>query len=130
MADSRIKGLAHVNLNVRNMERSLDFYCNILGFEKTYEFKIGGDHCAFITLKDCTIELHEGETYDETLRDGHFDHIALAVEDVEGVAQSLREKGIEFESEVIASKRIWPNGSKWILFRGPDNEHLELNEIL
>lgn len=130
MIDERILGLAHVNLNVREMDRSLDFYCNTLGFENIYEFEGMGNRCAFITLKGCTIELHESPEYDESLRDGHFDHIALAVKDINGVAEALRAKGITFESEVLGSKKIWPNGSKWILFRGPDNEHMELNEIL
>lgn len=131
MSDKRIKGLAHVNLTVRDMDRSLDFYCNTLGFENIYEFSGMGNRCAFIKLSTCVIELHQCPEYDETLKDGHFEHIALAVEDIEGLAQVFREKGVRFETEaVLGSPRIWPNGSKWILFRGPDNELLELNEIL
>jgi len=41
----------------------------------------------------------------------------------------LKAKGINFESEsVTEASHFFRNGSKWILFRGPDNEHLELNE--
>lgn len=131
MADKRIKGLAHVNLTVRDMDVSLAFYCNTLGFENIYEFAALGNRCAFIRLGSCVIELHQAPTYDETLKDGLFEHVALAVEDIEGVAEMLKAKGVTFETDtVLGSARIWPNGSRWILFRGPDHELLELNEIL
>jgi len=32
-------------------------------------------------------------------RDGYFDHAAFAVEDIDGMCESLRKKRIEFETE-------------------------------
>ena len=31
-----IKGISHLAFNVSNMEKAIDFYCNILGFEKAF----------------------------------------------------------------------------------------------
>ena len=44
----------------------------------------------------------------------------------------LESKGIVFEEdEITHAEHVFPpKGSKWILFRGPDNEHIELNELM
>ncbi len=38
--------IGHVHLKVTNLIKSIDFYCNVLGFEKTMEY---GDQAAFIS---------------------------------------------------------------------------------
>ncbi len=39
-------GIGHVHLKVANIERALDFYCGVLGFELTTRF---GDQAAFVS---------------------------------------------------------------------------------
>lgn len=44
---------------------------------------------------------------------------------------NLADKGILFEEKRITySSAVWEKGSRWIHFRGPDNERSELNEVL
>ena len=51
--------------------------------------------------------------------------------DIEVARKALEDKGIKFVSEEIAhAENFFDNGAKWILFRGPDNEFLELNQTL
>jgi lactoylglutathione lyase len=53
------------------------------------------------------------------------------VEDIEAVGETLKNKGIAFESEApIYRSEVFPKGTKWLMFRGPDGEHLELNEVM
>ena len=45
--------------------------------------------------------------------------------------QILKEKGIEFEEgSYTHAPQTFQGGSKWVMFRGPDQEHIELNEKL
>ena len=38
--------IGHVHLKVSDLQRSIDFYCGLLGFERTMEY---GDQAAFIS---------------------------------------------------------------------------------
>ena len=43
--------IGHVHLKVADLQRALDFYCGVLGFELTQRF---GDSAAFISAADTT----------------------------------------------------------------------------
>lgn len=126
----KIVGLNHIGLFIKDRERSKKFYKEVLGFECIFEFTADdGAKIAFIRNGDCVIELVEFPEPKERV-DGWFDHVAMRVENIEEVVAELREKGIEFDSEdIVSSPKCFPNGSKYILFRGPDGEHLEVMEI-
>ena len=44
--------IGHVHLKVADLERALDFYCSVLGFELTTRF---GSGAAFVSAEDTTI---------------------------------------------------------------------------
>lgn len=132
--DGKIRGLAHIGLFVEDIERTKKFYRDILEFNTLYECELddadGKTQIAFIGNGSCMIEVVRFASPAKR-PDGIVDHIALQVRDIEAVRDSLLEKGIRFESkEIVFNGAVFPNGSKWILFRGPDGEHLELNEVL
>jgi len=128
-----IEGLAHVGLYVNDVQRSVGFYEDKLGFKLIHEAvnKIpeGDVLVRFIQHKSCIIELVQ-LPYEIKREDGWFDHISLAVKDLDEIMKELAEKGIEFEtgSYMEAPHVFPPKGSKWVFFRGPDGEHIELNE--
>ena len=130
-----IVGLAHVGLYVADIEKTKKFYTEKLNFEVYHECVSnspdGDIRVAFARNGDCILELVQLATK-EKRNDGFFDHVALKVVNIEKVKKELTEKGIEFEEDEItfAPHVFPPNGSKWILFRGPDGEHIEINEIL
>jgi len=129
-----ILGLAHIGVFVKDIEVSKKFYCDKLDFEVTHETSVqesgGLTKIAFIEADGCIIELVQFPNY-EKKTDGPVDHIAFKVKDIEETAARLRAKGIQFETEEIAhAPHFFTKGDKWILFRGPDGEHLEINEIL
>ena len=129
-----IHGLAHVGVFVSDLERSKRFYRDVLGFEITWECLVGDGsdavRVAFAQSGSCILELVESPAAAGRV-DGPVDHIALAVTDIEDMHAALLKKGVQFETdEVIFCDRVFPNGSKWLLFRGPDREHLEFTEVL
>ena len=130
-----MKGLAHVGVFVSDLERTKAFYRDVLEFDITWECTIDGDDgkpvdIAFAQNGNVILELVKFAEPPKR-EDGTVDHIAIAVEDIEQVKQRLEERGVTFETkEIVYNPLVFPQGSKWILFRGPDNEHLELTEVL
>ena len=45
-------GIGHVHLKVSNLDRALNFYCGVLGFELTQRY---GDKAAFVSAGGYTI---------------------------------------------------------------------------
>ena len=139
MSDNRIKenilGLAHIGVMVSDLEVSKKFYSEILGMDVIHENSLVDDgkvvKVAFMQVGDMVLELILLPEFDNTRKDGYIDHIAFNVKDIEVARKALEDKGIKFVSEEIAhAENFFDNGAKWILFRGPDGEHLEINEIL
>ena len=127
MDDVKTLGAHHLRLTVSDLERSLRFYTEVLGFELRVRF---GPNSVF--LHDGTMGLglntpwHEvspGELRFDEARVG-LDHLAFRVaspEDVQRAAERLDALGVA-RSEV-KDGRI--PGSKLIVFRDPDNIQLE-----
>lgn len=132
---SKIIGLAHVGIFVNNLEESKQFYADILGAEAVWNCQFGGkannDFTVSIVQNNTAIlELVERRESDER-KDGVIDHIAFKVDDLAGVMEQLAAKGIQFETEEpVYEASMLKNGSKWIFFRGPSGEHIELAQEL
>lgn len=131
---AEVTGLAHAGIFVDDLERSKRFYEDVLGLETTWEceFDGGGNTFTVAFMKKGTLELElvKRRIGDERA-DGVVDHVAMLVDDLDGMRAKLAEKGISFETEENEyCADMMPNGTKWIFFRGPDGEHLELTQIL
>ncbi len=130
----KITGLSHIGIFVKDMKVSLDFYKNILGFECYSESTVTRDDgitlVAFLRCGTCEIELIQHPVYHKR-SDGPVDHIALAVEDIDCMKKCLEKKGVEYETkDPIELSVIKDNGVRYIFFRGPDGERLELSQVL
>lgn len=93
-----IKGLAHVSFVVKDMKKSLYFYCDILGFEKAFELKDDNNQpwINYIKIKDGQfIELFYGgkEANDNPDTVG-FSHICFEVDDIYEIAEQLDKNGL------------------------------------
>jgi lactoylglutathione lyase len=134
MANCKLEGLAHIGLFVADIEVSKKFYTEMLDFNVIEETSLDGPDgvikIAFVQNGNLVIEIVQFPKTDKK-SDGPVDHIALRVENIECVRDLLLERGLAFEEkEITHAPGVFSNGSKWILFRGPDGEHLELNERL
>lgn len=118
-----LKGLHHVKLNVRDMERSLDFYRNKLDFLEMARYPI--ETGLIVQLS------HNGHPpgielwYEEPALavENKELHIAFEVSDVESYVSVIRDKGVRITREPF---RI---GHELIAFiEDPDGYQIELNQ--
>ena len=122
-----ILGLAHIGVKVRDIEASIRFYRDVLGFQLTSRQDLGATHLAFLNIGTCLIELVQKETYEERTA-GQVDHIAMEVRDIDQLVCRLIEKNVKFLSNEINVAPDLLDGVKNIFFVGPDGERFEFFE--
>lgn len=125
-----IKGLAHIGMFVDDLDRSLKFYTETLGFEQFSGWTGHHNKVALLRLGTCVLEMMQPLTKQE-FGSGRYAHVALTVENIEQVHEALLKKGVKFQTEQITVNPGWgPTGAKYILFDGPDGETIEIAESM
>lgn len=126
-----ITGLAHIGVHVYDMDESLDFYVNKLGFELFESCDLGATKLRFLRAGTCIIELICTPDGKQWPNEGVVAHIAVEVKDIRAFVAELKAKGIQFRSEdVSVLPALFPSGSTNIFFDGPNGEALELYEFV
>jgi catechol 2,3-dioxygenase-like lactoylglutathione lyase family enzyme len=138
LLQNNLQGLQHLGLPVTNLERSLAFYTTF-GFTVAMRTEIpsehGTVHVAMVAKDGLTIELYQlaGAKRDEIAArsDGHHDHIALNVLDIEKACAEIKAAGFEIlEPDAPKFLPFWERGVKFFTIRGPDGEKVEFNQFL
>jgi lactoylglutathione lyase len=100
-------------------------------------FPYGADEkgtCIMMRLGSITIELYEMPEPDNTevknRKNGHIDHIAFDVADIDETYQMLKEAGYHPIEAAPVQLDFWEKGCKYFNILGPDGERLEFNQIL
>lgn len=133
-----LKGLQHLGLPVTDLERSKAFYSR-LGFEEAMRTDLhretGEVHVSMMQHDGFTIELYqlpEQERQEIAKRsDGHIDHIALDVMDIEQAYAEICAAGLEvLEDGAPIYLPFWEHGVRYFTVQGPDGEKVEFNQIL
>lgn len=129
-----VTGLAHIGVFAADIDASIRFYTDMLGFECYHRTEFARDggtiRLAFLRCGSCEVELVAVPGYEKRTA-GPVDHIALCVDDIDAMATRLKSKGIVFDTAVPDERpEIFDNGIKCIFFAGPDGERIELNQTL
>ena len=115
-----MKGIRHVALHVRNIERSIEFYA-VLGM--TIEWRPDARN-AYLTSGTDNLALHEIE--EGAIGDsGGLDHFGFLVstpEEVDSWAQRLQNRGVG----LVQLPKTHRDGSRSIYFRDPDGKLIQL----
>ena len=127
MEDFRVLGFGHVGIEVTDLERSRMFYRDMLGFEVVWEYVNPDYHMLFMGKNGCVVELMYGG---KPRGDGQVNHLSILVDDVEAARDALLAKGVAFETDILLDADLYPRGEKFTMFRGPDGERLQLEQIL
>lgn len=133
--DKMFNGIQHIGIPVSNLSTSEIFY-NRLGFNTVMKstFKHNGNtgNVIMTEKKSVIIELYqmpEPELSEiKTRSDGHIDHIAFDVEDIEIVFKEMKNAGYNIIEDKPVFLDFWKKGCSYFNILGPDNERLEFNQ--
>ena len=145
-----MKALHHVGITVKDLDASIRFYHDVLGFQFSNEpspwfegeelsrgVGVAGAGLRQVSLMvgDTTLELLEyksppSET-NSPLRSNSLgaSHVAFLVDDIESAKAELEAKGIDFYSPVNVVDEGVLAGWRWVYFDDPDGYPLELVEV-
>jgi lactoylglutathione lyase len=132
-----ITGLQHVGIPVTDLKASQEFYQN-LGFitvmEAPFDFQDEKGKCIMMKMKSLTMELYEFPASElqqiRNRNDGHIDHIAFDVTDIDDTFAMLKSAGHNIVEESPVFLKFWTNGCRYFNIIGLNGERLEFNQIL
>jgi catechol 2,3-dioxygenase-like lactoylglutathione lyase family enzyme len=124
--------LQHFTIEPQDLERSRDFYVDVLGLEvgdrppldfPGYWLYSGGTATVHLMgtrkPREGIVVRSTERKYEDT---GRFDHIAFAATDAESVRQRLRSKGVKFRESIVPR-----TGDTQFFLYDPDGVGVELN---
>jgi catechol 2,3-dioxygenase-like lactoylglutathione lyase family enzyme len=122
-----IKSLAHVCLISRNLDRTQDFYCEVLGMRKKFDFYKGEELIGFYleVAPNQFLEVFrggEGAEAEAQAKNG-IRHFCLEVGDIEAVRQKLISSKIGVTEKTLGSDASWQ-----IWCKDPDGIDVEFHQ--
>ena len=141
-----IKDIRHTGIVVDDLEASLHFYSDLLGFKIVKQMEEAGDYIDNISslrnVKVTTVKItspsgqmiellkynsHPAEQRTREICEIGISHIAFTVDDLDMEYKRLKEKGIQFNSP----PQLSPDGYAKVTFcRAPEGTLIELVEVL
>lgn len=120
--------LEHIGIMVKDMDRSVQFYSEVLGMQLKGRERLGdGAELAFLGYPGTDNILLEliSRWRDDLPAKGNVDHIAFTVTDIDAEVERLKSLGVEMIDNQAKNAPIC-GGVKIAFFYGPDGERLEL----
>jgi lactoylglutathione lyase len=124
--------MLHTMLRVGDLERSLRFYCDVLGMRllRRTDYPSGKFTLAFVGYGDeasnAVIELTHNWDTDRYDLGNAFGHLALGVDDIHGACAGLKAKGAKVVREPGPMKH---GGSEIAFIEDPDGYKIELIQL-
>jgi catechol 2,3-dioxygenase-like lactoylglutathione lyase family enzyme len=148
-AETRVQAVGAIGMTVSDMERSIDFYHNVLSFQKVSDVEVHGaayEHLqGLFGLRMRVVGMQLGEEFIELIEyltpqgrpipvdsrsnDHWFQHIAIIVSDMDEAYQWLRQHKVKHASSGPQRIPDWNKaaaGIRAFYFRDPDNHNLEI----
>ncbi len=132
-----INRLQHVGIPVTDIKISEAFYRR-LGFENAMEAGFtqnsGPGTCIMMQHTTVTIDLYQLPASQlqgiRERKDGHIDHIAFDVDDIDSTFTTLKNAGLHVVEEAPVFLSFWEKGCRYFNILGPDGERLEFNQVI
>jgi len=125
-----IKKIGHLAFVAEDMERSLHFYCDILGFKKAFELHKDNGDPWIVYIKVCDgqfIELFYSDDNKSKSAGGPvgYNHFCLEVDNIHHIADHLKHHGLTLDVEPTQGKDS--NFQCWI--KDPDGNRIEFMQM-
>ncbi len=124
-----IKSIGHVALRVKDIDRSLDFYVNKLGFAEM--FRLERDNKLWIVYLRLTdnqfLELFPDAVGDRAAKEDAIglNHVCLEVDDLDAVVKHVSDKGIP----LFRPKKMGADNNFQAWIEDPDGNRIELMQM-
>jgi lactoylglutathione lyase len=110
-------------VRVRNLDESLDFYCNDLGLKEVHRVDVEAGRFTLVFLAaegspDAQVELTHNWDPEEYTGGRNFGHLAFQVENIYAVCQKLMDAGVTINRP--------PRDGRMAFVRSPDAISIEL----
>lgn len=125
-----IVGLAHVAIKVTDLDRSLDFYVNRLGFPEMMRLnnEDGSTWLVYLRITDDQyLEVFPGAETDRApgWNANGMNHMCLAVEDIDAVVKRIEDASIA----LLLPLKLAVDGNRQAWIEDPDGNRIELMEM-
>jgi lactoylglutathione lyase len=125
-----IVGLAHVAIKVTDLDRSLDFYINKLGFPEMLRLHKDDGSTWLVYLRitdDQYLEVFPGAENDRApgWDANGMNHMCLAVADIDAVIERIEAAGIS----LLLPLKLAVDGNRQAWIEDPDGNRIELMEM-
>jgi catechol 2,3-dioxygenase-like lactoylglutathione lyase family enzyme len=130
-----IMKLHHFAIEVKDIDRSIAFYIEILGFKisvpKSHEKNINALYTNLSCGNDVTLEFIQylDKDFDRNINISNpqqCPHIAMGTHDFDAVLQNLQEKGVK----IFDGPHIIPGDVKILTILDPDNYRIDIGQLL
>ncbi|MEM9516425.1 MAG: VOC family protein [Actinomycetota bacterium] len=112
-----LRGIHHVSINVRDTAEAVEFYTSVLGFDVRADRPDLGFAGAWLDVGDQQVHLLEMR-----VPDNHGQHYAVAVADLDGAIDHVRQHGVE-----VSDPRTVGTGRQSFL-QDPSGNTIELHQ--
>ena len=104
-----IKCLAHICIESDDLEKTEWFYCDVLGFTRKFMFiKDGAPFGFYLQISESNfIEVFKSGGEQEGAQRPRIKHFCLEVEDIDAVAERLKENGVDAREKKMGADQSW-----------------------
>jgi catechol 2,3-dioxygenase-like lactoylglutathione lyase family enzyme len=125
-----LTSIAHVAFHVSDMQKSLDFYCGLLGLTKAFELHDKEDRPWIVYLKVCDMQFielfHGGEgTVKPLSKQTGYHHFCFSVDDMHAFADMLHKRGLFLDK----SPRLGGDKNLQLWITDPDGVAIEIMQM-
>ena len=119
----------HSMIRVKNEEKSIKFYCDLLGLKKGKRIRLEDCYLQYLTDETTKTEL-ELTINDETPKNGYikgnaFGHFAFLCDDLDEINKKITEMGYDWEIEPFYMEEV---KTRIAFLLDPDGNSIELIE--
>jgi len=115
--------LHHAHLFASNIDKSIQFYCDMFGAEVLFDLKMAGARNVMIKIGNSRINFYDQPPKDQGR--GAVHHLGIETENLEALVAQMQSKGFEFKKS-IKNLGVF----KYIMAEGPDHVLFELFEVV
>ncbi len=126
-----ILGIHHLCVQTPNIDTSLRFYQGVIGFQVTDRETCDFGEYAMLQLGETRLELIQPNQADASSfgSQGALAHFGLAVEGLDEVCETMKQKGVRFTTEAPVRYAQPMGGFRAISLNGPSGEAINLYEF-